>query len=149
MSEVDSFGQIMRIETFLGRIYDGCGRMSAAVEVGWSPAELRSLMRDPEFADLVVAAEERRLESIEEVAFTMAREKNTKMVSFILERQGQHRGWGPVQRIDVNRNVKVDITAKLSAVEALREVMRSGADIAALQPGGGLDVIDAEVVDDG
>lgn len=136
------------LEHFLEAVRNGCGELNAAIGAGMTPAQLKTLMKDPDFAEMVAEVKDRRFENIEQVLYEMAMNKNLKAIQLILERQATHRGWAPpTQRLDVNRNTKVDITVASHAAEALRQLMSSGTDLAQLQPGGALDIIDAEVVE--
>lgn len=137
-------------ERFLEYIRGGVQPLNAAFAVDWTPSELKRRMRDSGFMQLVEVAKERRIETIEERVFQLAMRKNPSRwaVELALFCQASDRGWRPpAQRIDVSRTSKVEVSLVQSVTEAARQLMMT-ADPAALQPGGVLDVIDAEVVED-
>jgi hypothetical protein len=138
----------LEVEVFLDDIKKGVGPLTAAYAVNWTQAKLNRLMRDSEFRELFDAAKEMRLESVEETFFRVANKGNVRAMETILFCHGQHHGWRPpTQRVEVNRTTKTESTIVVATVEAAKQLLAQ-ADPAALQPGGALDIIDAEVVDD-
>jgi hypothetical protein len=127
---------------FLELVRGGTGHLTAAEAVGWTPRRLRQMMSDPSFAEMVVECEERKVESIEKVAFDLAQNKNVEMIKLWLFCKGEHRGWRPpAQRQHVVTEGKVDRDDVATAVAAVRELMAAG-DLNALPP-----PVDAEIID--
>lgn len=144
------FSELVAPERFLEYRRLGIGRNNAAVAVGWSHAEMRKMLNDAGFAELEQIMLERRVESVEQRVWELASKENPSRwaVELALFCQAADRGWRPpAQRIDVSKTTKTEITLVHTAVAATLQVLES-ADPAALQPGGALDVIDAEVVED-
>jgi hypothetical protein len=126
---------------FLEAVRDGTG--DAAVEVGWSPAELRKALSDPEFRDLVDVARERTLEDIEKVVFDKAHAGMRWACELVLYNKGKHRGWvPPTHKVDISQHTVAEQRVVLVAVDAIKELMAQQTDPAALQRFAG--VIDAE-----
>lgn len=144
------FDGIAEHEQFFQYIRDGAGKLNAALAVGWTPRQLNALLRDREFRELYDLALEESIESLEEVAYKLAKAGNTECLKLYLFCKAADRGWRPpTQRVAVDKNVKHEITVVASTVEAAKALL-SQAEPAALQPGSPLDaIVDAEVVDDG
>lgn len=133
-------------EDFFELIRSGVRPLHAAVEVGWSPAKFRRLMRDQEFAELMATAEEMLDETIEESLYQQAVKGNFRAQQmWLLNRKGNT--WRDVRHISIERNETLEVGVVLSVKEAAAELLRTQG-VGALQPGGGLDVIDAEVVNE-
>jgi hypothetical protein len=145
----DRWRELEATEQFLAYVQGGVGELNAAFAVDWTPAELRRRKRDSGFQQLIEIARERRVETIEQRVYELASRKNPARwaVELALFCQAADRGWRPpAQRIDVSRTSKVEVSLVQSTVAAARELMMT-ADPAALQPGGALDIVDAEVID--
>ena len=112
---------------FFGRIRDGCGRLNAAYEVGWSPLQLRKLEQDPDFVELYQHAQERCLEDIEETTRRLAKAGNMAAIQMVLYSFGASRGWRPPQQrvsAEVHTTHKVEIVA--NAKELVMQMLAEG-----------------------
>jgi hypothetical protein len=133
-------------ERFFALLSDGARPLHAAVEVGWSPAKLRRLTRDPEFAELMATAEEMLDETIEESLYQSALKGNFRAQQmWLLNRQGKK--WRDVRHIQIDQRQTLEVGVVLGVKQAAAELLRSNG-IAALQPGGALDPLDVESVED-
>lgn len=135
-------------EEFLGLIRDGIMPTHAAIQVNWTPAELRKMLKaDHDFAELVAAAEEERDETIEETLYQMAKAKHFGALQLWLFNKRAER-WSDKRYVEVRTEgvmVHVIDTAKDALKETLLGAVDRRAIIAALQPGGVLDVVEADV----
>lgn len=135
-----------KIEDFIEYVANGVGPLTAALAVDWTPKMLADFMGDESFRELVLWAEERKIETIEEVCFEKAKKGNTTLIQFYLLSKGAHRGWRPpTQRVAVNTQSEVRIEVVEAQREALLQIMRDQG-IAALQPT--QDVIEVGEADD-
>lgn len=144
------FAELEEAERFLEYRRMGVGRLNAAVAVGWTPAQLREKMRDDGFAEMESVMLERRVESVEQRVWELATAPKPSRwaVELALFCQASERGWRPpAQRIDVSKTTKVEHNVVVTAVAAVKELM-ANADIAQLQPGGALDVIEVKPHED-
>jgi hypothetical protein len=135
-------------QDFFEYLQAGVGAMNAAVAVGWTPRQLRRMLSDDEFSEMVDAVRERRIEGYEHALHEKAMAGNMVALQMVLYCQASDRGWRPpATRVALNRTTKVEVSLTTSVVEAARQVMATS-DVAALQPGGALDdIVDAEIVD--
>lgn len=134
---------------FLERIAGGGGPLNSALAVGWSPKQLRDMLKSADFREMLEDARERSIETVEEGVQKLARKGNLGAQQLILFCLGAHRGWRPpTQRVAVNSQTTVKIENVEGVKAAVLEALRSG-EVKALQPGGALDIEDAEVVDGG
>ena len=118
----------------------GTGPTNAAVAQGWSPAKLRRMQKDPETAELIAVAQERRLETYEETLHQMAVAGHFKALQMILFNQrSQH--WKDVRHIQMTANTQLDVGVVVSVKQSVAELIRENG-VAALQSGGALDVLD-------
>lgn len=119
---------------FFERVMEGCGPINAAIEVGWTPAQLRVRMEDHDFAELVDIARERLLESVEEAVVVKAREGVRWAAQMVLYNARSER-WKDVRHIKMERSGDLDPTIVSSVRQAMIEVLRGDATtIAAMQP---------------
>ena len=137
-----------RLQEFVEFVCAGRGPLNAALAVGWTPKDLRELETSPQFQQLMGECETRKLESLEQVAFEMAMNKNASMLQMILYCKGAERGWRPpTQRVAVHHQGTVAVETIEATKKALLEIMAEhGAE--ALAIGGPLDgAIEATVTD--
>lgn len=119
---------------FVELLREGTGELNAAVIVGWSPAELRKVMADTEFAMLCEEARERTLEDIEKIVIDKARAGMRWACEMVLYTKGKHRGWiPPTHKVDINSRTEVEHRVVITAVESIRQLMAEGVDPADLQ----------------
>lgn len=142
---MDVFQQMVAKETFVERVANGVAPINAGIEVGWTLAEIRRLMKDPEFADIIQAAQLRANGTIEEALFNRARAGNVSAMQMWLFNREPDR-WRDVRRIEVRSDHRVSITAVESVKAGVLELLREQGVVPmqALDRG---DIIDAEVVD--
>lgn len=133
---------IREIDAFLEDVRCGTGPTNAAIAVGWSPAKLRRLQNDPEFVELLNVARERRLESYEKTLHDLAEAGHFRALQMVLYNlRGET--WKDVRHIQVTSNSQLDVGVVVSVKQSVAELIRENG-VAALQPGGALDVVDAE-----
>jgi hypothetical protein len=145
----EKWHEMEAVERYLEYVRGGYGELNAGIAVGWSPAETKKRLRVPSFRQLVSEVQESRIETVEQRVYEEASKKRPARwaVEFVLLSHARDRGWAPAtQKIEVNRNVVVDVSLRAAVVEAAKELM-TAADPAALQPGGALDVIDTTATD--
>lgn len=134
-------------EEFIGKIRDGIMPFHAAIEVGWTPAQMRRLIKDDlDFAELLNAAEEQRDEVVEESLYQMATNKHFGAIQLWLFNKHPDK-WSDKKYIEVRTEgvmVHVIDTARETLKGFLAEAVDRRAAIAALQPGGVLDVEEAD-----
>lgn len=130
---------------FFERVLEGCGPLNAAIEVGWSPAELKRKMNDPEFAETVNIVLERRLEGVEETIWQKAREGVRWAAQMVVyNHRSEH--WKDVRHIRTEHTTTLDPGVVVSVKQAMLEMLRGDADsIAAMQPQ--MEAIEAKAVD--
>jgi hypothetical protein len=133
------------LKRFLERVNSGVGELNAAIEVGWTPAELRKYQKDAEFRELVQVCMDQRLERVESKAFELAERGQMRAIELVLFCKGAHRGWHPpTQKVSVERTETVKVEMVHSIKAAALQVLQTEGAIAALQSG----AIEASVVDD-
>jgi len=133
-------------QQFFDLLRSGVRPIHAAVEVGWSPAKLKRLMKDREFVELMDMAEEMLDETVEESLYQSALKGNFRAQQmWLLNRQRAK--WRDVRHIEVNSRERLEVGVVLGVKQAAAELLRSEG-VQALQPGGELDIVDAEVVDE-
>lgn len=127
---------------FLEDIRCGVGPLNAAVARGWSPRQLDAKMREPEFAELVSVARERKFETLEETMFHMAKDGHFQALKMSLLQRPDR--WRDIKHVQIDQQGTLDVGVVLSVKQAAMELIREGG-VAALQPGGVLDVESIEV----
>jgi len=133
-------------QKFFELVRTGVRPIHAAVEVGWSPAKLRTLMKRPDFMELIDVAENMLDETVEEALYNSALKGNFRAQQmWLLNRQGKK--WRDVRHIEVNSRERLEVGVVLGVKQAAAELLRSEG-VAALQPGSNLDIEDAEIVDE-
>jgi hypothetical protein len=134
---------IVELEQFLEYVRTGTGPTNAAIAVGWSPAKLRRLQKDPEFVELLDISRERRLEGYEKTLHDLADRGHFRALQMVLFNERSER-WKDVRHIQMTSSETLDVgivvSVKQSALELLREQ-----GVAALQPG--TEIIDVEASD--
>lgn len=140
------FDDIVERDLFLELIADGVPPMLAGCEVSWTPRQTERNLRDPVFAEMVEAAMDRSIDSIELAMHRLAKKGNLGAMQMILYNRRPDR-WKDLRRIEVKTETNVTITEIQAARYTAIELLRSHG-VAALQPGGALDVIDVESSED-
>lgn len=149
MSEVDQpYHDIVERELFLELVADGTPLELAGYEVQWTPRQIKRNLADPMFMEMVNAAADRAVDSIELAMFRLARKGNLGAQQMILYNRRPDR-WKDLRRIEVKTETMITRVEIMATKEALIESLRE-LGTAALQPGGNLDgVIDVESSEDG
>jgi hypothetical protein len=133
-------------ETFLEYVRAGVQPLSAGLAVGWTPAKTRQMLKDNEFNQLVQDAFEQADESVEQALYRAAIGGNVSAMQMWLYNRRPER-WRDTKRIEVKSETTINLGVVQSVKQAAAELLREHGT-AALQPGGALDLIDAEVVED-
>lgn len=130
---------------FLEKLQAGYGPLRAGqAGPGWSPQHTEIVMRDPDMQQLIQIIENMKDEDVERGVYIAAKTGNvTAGMFWLLNRRKEQ--WKDTKKIVVERSDKVSVeivhSVKQSALELLRQ-----AGVPALQPGGALDIVEAEVV---
>jgi len=118
------FDDIIQRELFFERIACGIHPVNAGIEAGWSPAQTKKKMAEPEFKELCEAALQRADASIEEALYAIASRGNLGAIQMWLYNRQPDR-WRDVKRIEVRNDVTVSLgvveSVKRGAIELLRE----------------------------
>lgn len=128
---------------FLELVADGVGIVSAGIEVGWSPAKTKRMVKEPEFAELVGFAQDQTIESVEKAVVDAAKKGNVRAAQFFLLNRAPDR-WRDVKHIQVDQNTQLDVGVIVGVKEGVLEALRAGG-IKSLQPA--REVIETDVVD--
>jgi hypothetical protein len=134
--------ELRELDRFLEDVRCGTGPLNAAIAVGWSPAKLRSMQKDPEFVELLGIAKERRLEGYEKTLHDLADAGHFKALQMVLFNERSER-WKDVRHIQMTASTQLDVGVVVSVKQSVAELLRENG-VAALQSGGALDVIDVE-----
>jgi hypothetical protein len=134
--------EMRELDSFLEALRNGVGPLNAAVAQGWSPAKLRRIQKDPEIAELIMMARERRLEGYEETLHSMANAGHFKALQMVLFNERSER-WKDVRHIQMTANTQLDVGVVVSVKQSVAELIRENG-VAALQAGGALDVLEVE-----
>lgn len=124
MQGVESFDEYTTVERFVQAIANGAKPINAAIEVGWTPAQLnRRMKNDPDFVDLVRFAEEQASGIIEQVMFDKARSGSFPAMQFWLLNRDPER-WRDVKRIEVHQETNIQVGVVRSVKQGLVEMLR-------------------------
>lgn len=134
---------IVELEQFLEAVRTGTGPTNAAIAVGWSPAKLRRLQKDPEFVELLDVARERRLEGYEKTLHDLADRGHFRALQMVLFNERSER-WKDVRHIQMTSNETLDVGVVVSVKQSALELLREQG-VASLQPG--TEIIDVESSD--
>lgn len=120
------------MDRFLELVRTGTGKLNAAIEVGWSPAKLRKLEKDPEFIELLEICRERRLEGYEQTLHELADKGHFRALQMVLFNERGDK-WKDVRHIEVTRNDTLDVGVVVSVKQSALELLREQG-VGALQP---------------
>lgn len=138
------FGNMIGRELFIELVASGVSLQNAALQAGWTPRQLKRELADKDFLELVDAAEERLIGSVEETLVAVARRGNVAAISMFLLNRAPDR-WRDIKRIEIKNDVSVSLGMVASVKQGALELLREQG-VAALQqieaP-----IIDAEVVE--
>lgn len=146
--EEQVFAEIAEREEFLALVSSGVPTRLAAYKVRWTPKQLKRMLADPEFAELIDDATERSLDGIEATLHRKAEEGNMAAIQMVLFNR-RPRSWRDVRKIELTGRTEVTVVqveaTRRAAIELLRE---RGAGVMQALTAGIDDVIDAEVIED-
>src|SRR5450432_58973 len=95
-------------ELFVILVADGIAEVNAAYEVGWTPRQLRTNLKDPSFVEMVQAARDRADGTIEGALFKVAAAGNFgAMQWWLLNRKPDT--WKDTKRIEIRNDTTVTI----------------------------------------
>ena len=138
------FENMVGRELFIELVASGVSLQNAALQAGWTPRQLKRELADKDFLELVDAAEERLIGSVEETLVAVARRGNVAAISMFLLNRAPDR-WRDIKRIEIKNDVSVSLGMVASVKQGALELLREQG-VAALQqieaP-----IIDAEVVE--
>ena len=144
-----TYDDIVERELFLICLADGIPEDLAGYEVNWTPAKVRRVLAEPDFAEMVDAAKSRADGTIEAALHKLGRNGNLGAIQMWLYNRNPER-WKDVRRIEVKNELNVNLSLVASTKQAVLEMLREVGP-AALQPSYDDDdgIIDIEeVVDD-
>lgn len=136
------FHDIVERELFLELIADGTPSNLAGYEVGWTPRQIRKNLADPMFKEMIDSATDRMIDSVEKAMVLLAKKGNLGAQQMVLYNLRPDK-WKDLRRIEVKTEVHISTSELNAAKETAIALLRSHGAMA-LQPGGALDVIDAD-----
>lgn len=147
MSDDRLYNDIVERELFLIAIADGIPEDNAGYEVGWTPAQVKRNMADPQFRDMVEAAKTRADGTIEQALFRLAKSGNLGAMQMWLYNRSPER-WKDVKRIEVKNDMTINLGVIASTKQAVLELLAERGP-AALQPASvsDEDIIDGEIIE--
>lgn len=131
----------LECEQFLELIRQGVQPINAGIEVGWTLRQIDNMRSDPEFSELIALAQERLVETVEQVVFDRAKLGNRWAAEMVLFNRAPERWAPPTRKVDI-RSHNVQETVVVSVRSTVAELIAQHG-VAALQPGGVLDVEEA------
>lgn len=144
MSDTAVFDELIGRELYVELVASGVAPINAAIQVGWTPRQLKKELSDPDFKELADAAAERLIGSVEETLVAVARRGNVAAITLFLFNRAPDR-WRDVKRIEIKNDVTVSLgmvaSVKQGALELLRE-QGVGAIQSLESP-----IIDAEIIE--
>jgi hypothetical protein len=131
---------------YLDKRVQGYGSQRAGQSIGWSPYRTAQMEKDPEIQQLLAIIEDMKDEDVERAMYIAAKSGNVTAGQFWLLNRRPDR-WRDTKRIVVDHNERVSIEVVHSVKQSALELLQM-TGVKALQPGGALGVIDAEIVED-
>lgn len=120
-----TFEEMTARQEFIDKVSCGTSEFNAGIEVGWTPAKIRTMTADPDFRELVTFARELADGNVEGTLYRLARIKgNMAAIQMWLFNRRPDR-WKDVKRIEVHTDSTVRAEAvhsvKIGVLELLRE----------------------------
>ena len=120
-----TFEEMTARQEFIDKVSCGTSEFNAGIEVGWTPAKIRTMTADPDFRELVTFARELADGNVEGTLYRLARIKgNMAAIQMWLFNRRPDR-WKDVKRIEVHADSTVRVEAvhsvKIGVLELLRE----------------------------
>lgn len=144
---------LLKLELFLLNVADGVPIENAGFEVGWTPHQIGKKLADPEIREMIDAAKNRAVGSVEHAMFKLAIQgKNFGAQQFILMNLRSDK-WKDMRKIEIKNEHTINGQIVVSTKQAIMEALRENGP-AALQPahhelGSALDsdIVDAEIIE--
>lgn len=127
---------------FIERVARGFGTTHAGLAVGWSPAQIKRVVGEPEMAEILLAVEEYQNDTVEYAILRNAQAGNSQAQKMWALAKMPERGWVEKKTHVIEGQARVDVVH--SVKEALKDMIHGEDDIAALHR---QHAIPAEVVD--
>lgn len=138
----DIFDEMVQAERFVGLVAAGIPPVLAGIEVGWSPAQTKARLKDPEFADIVAGATDTANATIEQALFNKASAGNVAAIQMWLFNREPDR-WRDVRRIEIRSQHQVSVTAVESVKAGVLQLIREQG-VEAMQAIESGDIIDVD-----
>jgi hypothetical protein len=136
------FEEMTAKEEFLTLIAQGVAPINAGIQVSWSPAKTRAMLRDAEFAEMVKDMQDCADGEIVQALFSRAKLGNVSAIQMWLFNRKPDE-WRDVKRIEVRSEHKVQIGMVESTKAAVLDLLRDQG-VGAMQALGPGTVIDVE-----
>jgi hypothetical protein len=117
------FEEMTAKEEFLTLIAQGVAPINAGIQVSWSPAKTRAMLRDAEFAEMVKDMQDCADGEIVQALFSRAKLGNVSAIQMWLFNRKPDE-WRDVKRIEVRSEHKVQIGMRSSTCCATRVSVR-------------------------
>ena len=144
MSDTATFDELMGRELFVELVAGGVAPINAGIQVGWTPRQLKRELADRDFKELVDAASERLIGSVEETLVAVAKRGNVAAITLFLFNRAPDR-WRDVKRIEIKNDLTVSLGMVASVKQGALELLRENG-VEAIQSLG-QPIIDAEIVE--
>lgn len=120
---LDDFDGMTAELRFFELVAGGCPPINAAIEVGWTPARLRVMMKSPEFMELLNDAEMQAIGKVENALFVRACMGNVTAMQFYLLNRDPDR-WRDVKRIEVKSDSTINLGTVASVKAAVLDLLK-------------------------
>lgn len=126
------FSEMAARLSFLTKIAEGTPEFLAGIEVGWSPAEIRRTLGEPDFRETIEAAKECADGAMERVLYRLGQRGNMTAVQMWLFNRQPGR-WKDVKRIEITQNTKVEVSVIAAVKEGALQLLREQGTLAVQQ----------------
>lgn len=133
-------------QMFLENLLTGMGTLPAALSIGWSPQHHDKIINEPEMAQIISTIQQFKNQTVEAALYKNAITGNVTAQQVWLYNRDPNR-WRDTKRVIVESEKRVSIEVIHSVKQSALELLESHG-VRALQPGGALGVIEADVADD-
>lgn len=137
-----SVDDVERRHAFVERVARGFGVYMAGLAVGWSEAQIRQVMNEPEMVDIVNVVQEFHNDTVEYAILRSAQAGNVMAQKMYALAKMPERGWVEKRTHVIEGQARVDVVH--SVKQALQEHLRQPGAIDALHAA----AIEAKVVDE-
>ncbi|MBT8241660.1 MAG: hypothetical protein KJN63_10575 [Acidimicrobiia bacterium] len=139
--DTDDIGIIERHE-FVEKIARGYGHYYAGLAVGWSEAQIKRALKDPEMADLIALVDEYKNDTVEYAILRSAQAGNVMAQKMWANAKMPERGWVEKRTHVIEGQARVDVVH--SVREALQTTLQGDGAIAGLHAA----YVDTDIVED-